>query len=226
MTQSSSAIASAPSAFAYESRVRLAVQGTQQSAAARVASGVTAAGERTDSENSRNSEEASASSSSSVSSASSPSGDLFTAQEQQLLAQLKAADRLVRAHEQAHLSAGAGLVRGAASFSMQSGPDNRSYAVAGEVSIDTSPGSTPQETVAKARQIRAAALAPADPSAQDLRVAARASAMEGEAQIELAAQQRALAAASRGSDQQGVLFYRDVAQVADGTPGAALDVYA
>lgn len=216
MTQIS-AIASAPSAFAIEGSARLAVSGARQSAAASRTDGATAASDPTDS---------SASSSSSKLAASSLKGDRLTAQEQQLLAQLKLTDRLVRAHEQAHLSAGAGLVRGAASFSMQTGPDDRRYAVGGEVSIDNSPASTPQETVAKARQVRAAALAPADPSAQDRRVAARATGMENEAQAELAAQQRAEAAASRSSDQGGVLFYRDVAQLAGDPPGAAMDVYA
>ena len=59
-----------------------------------------------------------------------------------------------------------------------------------EVSIDVSPGRTPEETIPKAQHIRATALAPADPSPQDRSVAATASRMEGEARIELAVQQR------------------------------------
>ena len=235
MTQMTT-IAALQSSFALAGRVR-PVQGTLQDAAVSRANGANGAmaADSTDSSSSKNAEKVENSSAASrsadsaaagASSVSSLAGDQLTVQEQQLVAQLKLTDRLVRAHEQAHLSAGAGLVRGAASFSMQTGPDDRSYAVGGEVSIDTSPASTPQETIAKARQIRAAALAPADPSAQDLHVAALASGMEGEAQVELAAQQRAAAAASRGGDQQRVGFYRDVAQTADATPGAALDVYA
>lgn len=106
-------------------------------------------------------------------------------EEQRQVEALKQTDRKVRAHEQAHMAAGAGLVRGS-SFSYQAGPDNKRYAVAGEVSIDTSPGRTPVETIAKAQQIRAAALAPADPSTQDRRVAAAASQMEMQARQELA----------------------------------------
>jgi hypothetical protein len=58
--------------------------------------------------------------------------------------------------------------------------------VAGEVSIDVSPvANDPQATVNKAMAIRRAALAPADPSGADRRVAARARMMEAEARAEL-----------------------------------------
>ncbi len=114
------------------------------------------------------------------------SGEL-TAQEQQQVAQLKQVDRQVRAHEQAHLSVGGDLVRGGASFSYQLGPDQQRYAVAGEVSIDVSAAATPQETLPKAEHIRATALAPADPSAQDQSVAAQAERMASEARMEIAA---------------------------------------
>lgn len=99
---------------------------------------------------------------------------------------LKKRDAEVRAHEMAHLTAAGGLARGGASFQYQSGPNGQQYAVGGEVQIDTSPvEGDPQATIRKARQIRAAALAPRDPSAQDRRVAAEASRMEMEAQREL-----------------------------------------
>jgi len=58
--------------------------------------------------------------------------------------------------------------------------------VAGEVGIDTSKGRTPEETLARAQQIRAAALAPADPSGQDRAVAAAASQMAADARAEIA----------------------------------------
>lgn len=103
------------------------------------------------------------------------------------LAELKARDTQVRAHEAAHLSAGGGVVRGGASFSYQRGPDGGMYAVGGEVSIDASPvPDNPRATIAKAQQIRAAALAPADPSSQDRKVAAAAAAMASQAATELA----------------------------------------
>lgn len=105
-------------------------------------------------------------------------------EEKEKVRQLQERDREVRAHEQAHLSASGGLARGGASFSLRRGPDGRMYAVGGEVNIDTSGEADPDEAIAKARQIHAAANAPAEPSSQDRAVAAEASRMEAEARAE------------------------------------------
>ena len=105
------------------------------------------------------------------------------------IGKLKGRDTQVRAHEAAHLAAAGGLAVSGASFSFQRGPDGVNYAIGGEVSIDVSPGRTPQETLGRARTIQTAALAPADPSGQDLAVAAQARQMEQEARAELARQQ-------------------------------------
>jgi hypothetical protein len=102
------------------------------------------------------------------------------------IARLKKRDQEVRAHEQAHVAAGGRYVKGGASYSYSTGPDGRRYATGGEVSIDTSPGRTPEETIQKAQAIRAAALAPAQPSGQDLSVASAASSMEAAARAQLA----------------------------------------
>lgn len=61
------------------------------------------------------------------------------------------------------------------------GPDGKQYAVSGEVSIQVSGGRTPQEALTKAQSARRAALAPADPSPQDLKVAQSAAQAELEA---------------------------------------------
>ena len=45
------------------------------------------------------------------------------------------------------------------------------YAIGGEVQIDTSKEKTPQETIRKMQIVIRAALAPAEPSSQDLKVA-------------------------------------------------------
>ena len=92
--------------------------------------------------------------------------------EQREIRDLRARDREVRAHEQAHAAVG-GQYAGAPRYEFQTGPDGQRYAVGGEVSIDISAESTPEETLRKMQQVRAAALAPADPSPQDLRVAGR-----------------------------------------------------
>ncbi len=99
---------------------------------------------------------------------------------------LKAADAAVRAHEAAHMAAGGSLVHGGASFTYQQGPDGKQYAIGGEVSIDVSPvPGNPQATIQKMETVRAAALAPADPSAQDRAVAAAASQAAAAARAEL-----------------------------------------
>ncbi len=100
--------------------------------------------------------------------------DGLTEEERQKVEELKRRDAEVRAHEQAHAAAG-GPYAGAPRFRFTRGPDGRFYAVAGEVSIDTSaiPGN-PQATIRKMQQVKRAALAPHEPSAQDRRVAAEA----------------------------------------------------
>lgn len=110
---------------------------------------------------------------------------------QRQIAELAARDREVRAHEQAHVAAGGSLITSGPTYSYQTGPDRRRYAVGGEVGIDTSPvRGDPEATVDKARRIRAAALAPAEPSAQDRQVASRATQMEQSARIEIARERR------------------------------------
>ena len=44
-----------------------------------------------------------------------------------IVSELKARDRVVRAHEMAHMAAGAGIVTRGASFSYQTGPDGQRY---------------------------------------------------------------------------------------------------
>ncbi len=106
---------------------------------------------------------------------------------QRVVAALKQGDQQVRAHEAAHQGAAGGLARGGATYTYKRGPDGQLYAVAGEVSLDTSPvQGNPQATLAKAQRIIAAALAPADPSPQDRAVAASAAAMAAKASTELA----------------------------------------
>jgi hypothetical protein len=114
-----------------------------------------------------------------------PDGEPLDREELALLLELKKTDAAVRAHEQAHLAAAGGLAKGGASFVYEKGPDGREYAVAGEVQIDTSRGATPEETMTRMARVRAAALAPANPSPQDRKVARAAAAAMTEARLEL-----------------------------------------
>lgn len=103
--------------------------------------------------------------------------------------QLAARDREVRAHEAAHAAIG-GQLAGAPKLTYATGPDGLRYAVGGEVSIDTSAvAGNPEATIRKAETIRAAALAPMEPSSRDLSIAAEAAQMMAQARADLAAQQ-------------------------------------
>jgi hypothetical protein len=106
-------------------------------------------------------------------------------EEQQEISNLEARDQEVRTHEQAHAAAG-GQYAGSPQYEYTTGPDNKRYVTDGEVSIDISELNSPEETLRKMQQVRAAALAPAEPSAQDLKVAAEATQKSFEARSEIA----------------------------------------
>ena len=107
-------------------------------------------------------------------------------QEQLEIAELASRDREVRAHEQAHAAVG-GAYAGAPTYTYSRGPDGKRYAIGGEVSIDSSPiPNDPEATLRKMELVQRAALAPAEPSAQDRRVAAQAAAQATQARAELA----------------------------------------
>lgn len=118
------------------------------------------------------------------------SGDLsgLSEEERRQVEELKKRDAEVRAHEQAHMAAGGPYVRGGASYQFETGPDNHSYAVGGEVSIDVSPENSPEATIRKMQVVKRAALAPRDPSGQDRSVAAQAAQTEARARAELQAE--------------------------------------
>lgn len=110
----------------------------------------------------------------------------LTPEEIQELTKLKQRDREVKTHEQAHMSAGGQYVRGGAHYEYQKGPDGKNYAVGGEVQIDTSKvANDPEATAMKMQAIRRAAMAPASPSPQDRRVAARATQIENRMRTEI-----------------------------------------
>jgi hypothetical protein len=110
-------------------------------------------------------------------------------QEKAQIEELEKRDIEVRTHEEAHANTG-GQFAGAPKYEYTTGPDGKRYATGGEVSIDVSVEDTPEETIQKMQQVKAAALAPSEPSAQDLRVAAEASQKTVEARKELAEEKR------------------------------------
>ena len=111
--------------------------------------------------------------------------DQLSPEEQQTVVKLKQRDLEVKTHEAAHLANAGQYAAGGPSYSYQTGPDGKKYAVGGEVPIDIGKEKTPEQTVQKMRIVRRAALAPANPSAADRNIAAAASMAEAEAMQEM-----------------------------------------
>jgi hypothetical protein len=97
---------------------------------------------------------------------------------------LEQIERDVIAHENAHKAA-AGRFGGPAHYSYTTGPDGKRYITGGDVSVHTPATNDPEEALQNARQVMRAALAPGDPSGQDISVAASASAMASAARAQL-----------------------------------------
>ena len=128
-----------------------------------------------------------------------------------MLADLKARDREVRNHENAHRAAAGDLVRGG-SYQYQQGPDGKRYAVGGDVQIDTTPvPDDPAATAEKMQRVIAAALAPAEPSSTDLAVAAEAAAERNRARAEASRGDGETEPRGEPSDDPAASAYRQVA---------------
>jgi len=94
--------------------------------------------------------------------------------QERVINELQRRDKEVRSHELAHAAVG-GPFTGAPNYAFKIGPDGQKYAVNGEVSVDLSiVAGNPTATIAKMQKVYAAALAPANPSAQDTQIAANA----------------------------------------------------
>ena len=115
---------------------------------------------------------------------------VLSPEEQQTVQKLKQRDMEVKAHEQAHRANAGQYAAGGPSYSYQTGPDGRRYAIGGEVPIDISKEKTPEQTIQKMRVVRRAAMAPANPSSADRNIAAAAGMKEGEAIRELNSEQK------------------------------------
>lgn len=118
------------------------------------------------------------------------SEDELTQKEQQELTQLKTTDAEVKRHENAHKAMAAGLQTSGPNYEYEVGPDGKKYAVAGDVNISYQKSSDPEVNLKNAQKLKAAALAPADPSAQDRSVARKADAEIAKAQQEILEEQQ------------------------------------
>ena len=104
--------------------------------------------------------------------------------------ELQTIEDKVIAHEQAHQAAG-GEFTGGASYGYTVGPDGKRYITSGEVSISVPSTGEPEQLLHAMERVRAAALAPADPSGQDQRVAASATAKMVKLRSEISKQKAA-----------------------------------
>ena len=113
----------------------------------------------------------------------------LTDEEKAEVRKLRRTDAEVRRHEQAHAMAG-GRYAGTPSYEYVQGPDGGRYAVGGEVSIDASPAKDAAATIQKMEIVIRAALAPANPSAQDHAIANKARQIKAEAVAERRAERQ------------------------------------
>lgn len=101
-------------------------------------------------------------------------------------------DREVRGHENAHLSTLGPYAASGILYDTVTGANGETIAVGGRVAVDlTAVPGDPEATIRKARTVINAAQAPGDPSAADMRVAARAYQLMQQAQSELLVDQSA-----------------------------------
>lgn len=129
-------------------------------------------------------------------------------QEEAAVSRLRNREQSIRAHEAAHQAAAGPYALGGARFVYQLGPDNKLYAVHGEVRIDSNPiPGDPQATLQKADVVKRAALAPGNPSAADKSAAARADRMAAAALQEISARAREELREKRGEIPVGTGDY-------------------
>ena len=114
----------------------------------------------------------------------------LTPAQQQQIEELRQIDGRVHRHEQAHIAAAGGLITSGPDYTYTYGPDGKPYAIGGEVGIDTSAEKKPEDNIDKGLHIQAAALAPADPSAQDYQVASLGGRLEAQGHGDLVRQQQ------------------------------------
>ncbi len=101
-------------------------------------------------------------------------GSTLTPEEKKEVEKLKEIDREVRAHEQKHIAASAGINASSPDYTYVTGPDGKSYAVEGKVNVSFRESSDPKETIRRAQIMKSAAMAPSDPSGQDFAAAEQA----------------------------------------------------
>jgi SprA-related family. len=108
-------------------------------------------------------------------------GEPLSREDADLLQKLKARDARVRNHEAAHLMAAGGQAHGLPTYTYQTGPDGRNYAIGGAVSISMLKTGDAEHDARQAHTAYRAAMATGEPSAQDMQTAMQARLQASEA---------------------------------------------
>ena len=125
--------------------------------------------------------------------------------------QLTLTDTQTRLNEEAHVRVG-GQYASSPAYDFETGPDNRQYAVSGEVTFNSTPiAGNPEATIRKLAVVKRAALAPAEPSPKDRAVATKATQGITQAQAQLRTDQLR-EEAKRASEQAQEELERNIAQ--------------
>ena len=103
--------------------------------------------------------------------------------DQALLHKLEVRDAKVRAHETAHIMAAGGQAS-SPTYTYQTGPDGKRYAIGGSVNISMLSTGDPESDARQAKNAHRAALATGEPSSRDMQTANKATALIAKAQKE------------------------------------------
>lgn len=107
--------------------------------------------------------------------------DDMSESDRELLQRLKQRDAMVRRHENSHMMAAGGQAAGMPTYTYQTGPDGRNYAIGGSVDISIMTTGDHEADARRAGKAARAAMAAGEPSAADMETAAKASSMQGRA---------------------------------------------
>mgnify|MGYP002862147563 CR=1 FL=1 len=111
-------------------------------------------------------------------------------EEQLALQKLKKRDQEVRTHEGQHMSNPELTAIGGPNYTYTIGPDGKPYITGGNVTVSTGAIKDPDDAIRKARAMQNASLSVGEPSTQDLAAAGAASAMEMDAVVEKASENK------------------------------------
>lgn len=108
--------------------------------------------------------------------------DKLSESDEALLKKLQARDAKVRAHEAQHVMAAGGQTVGSPTYTYQTGPDGKRYAIGGSVNISILTTGDAESDSRQAKTAMRAAMATGEPSARDMQTAMRASGRAAQAQ--------------------------------------------